>query len=182
MVASRYLKTRVSEEMKQRVLHAAQQQLLTESIWLRRVIHSALGVDALPEMQRRVHEKRASGCRISVRLRPDDHLLLLERASARSMPLATYVSVLMRAHIRGLPPLPKDELNALKRMIAELGAIGRNLNQLARAANQGERVTGPSREDVRAMLRVSQALRDHVKGLMKANLKSWECGHAQGSD
>ncbi len=40
------------------------------------------------------------------------------------MPTATYVSVLVRAHLRDLAPLPKAELMAFKRSVAELGAYG----------------------------------------------------------
>jgi Bacterial mobilisation protein (MobC) len=68
---------------------------------------------------------------------------------------------------------------ALKRSVAELGTIGRNLNQIARLANQGAKPTGPGREDLRAMLRVAEALRDHVKALLKSNQISWEQGHAE---
>jgi hypothetical protein len=85
---------------------------------------------------------------------------------------ATYVSVLTRAHLRSLAPL------SLKRTVAELGVIGRNLNQIARAANQGQLVTSPGRDDLQTMLRVCEALRDHVKGLLMANLKSWRQGSA----
>jgi len=52
------------------------------------------------------------------------------------MAAATYMSVLARAHLRNLPPIPRDELLALKHTIAELGAIGRNFNQVAHVANQ----------------------------------------------
>jgi hypothetical protein len=58
---------------------------------------------------------------------------------------ATYVSVLMRAHLRSLAPLPKEELLALKRIIGELESIGRNLNQIVHAANQGQLVASPGR-------------------------------------
>jgi hypothetical protein len=95
------------------------------------------------------------------------------------MASATYVSVLVRSHLRNLAPLPKEELLALKRSVAELGAIGRNLNQIARAAYQGGRAPGPAREDLRAMLRVAEALRDHVKALLRANQLSWDQGHAE---
>jgi hypothetical protein len=78
--------------------------------------------------------------------------------------------------------LPKQELMALKRLVAELGAIGRNLNQIARAANQGGRVAGPQREDLRAFLNVCQALRDNVKDVIKANVSSWEAGRAKPED
>lgn len=81
-----------------------------------------------------------------------------------------------------LPPLPREELLALKRTVAELGAIGRNLNQIARAANQGERVDGRGPPDVQLMLRVCGALRDHVKALLLANLRSWQEGHANSGE
>ena len=68
--------------------------------------------------------------RLTVRLRADDQLLLRERASARGMPTATYVSVLVRSHLRGLTRLTHEELLALKEAVAELAAIGRNLNRI----------------------------------------------------
>jgi hypothetical protein len=111
-----------------------------------------------------------------IRLRPDDQILLRDRAAARGMPPATYVSVLTRAHLRSLAPLPKEELLALKQTLTELGSIGRNLNQIAHAANQGQIVTSPRRDDLEAMLRVCGALRDNLKRMLLANLKSWEQG------
>ena len=87
--------------------------------------------------------------KISVRLRTDDLLLLRERAKARAMPTSTYVSLLIRSHLRALTPLPTAELDALKRSVAEISAIGRNLNQIARAVNQGERPSGASKADLR---------------------------------
>jgi hypothetical protein len=74
--------------------------------------------------------------------------------------------------------LPKKELLVLKRAIGELGRIGRNLNQIAHAANQGQLVTSPGRSDLEAILRVCGALRDSVKRVLVANLKSWEQGSA----
>ena len=65
---------------------------------------------------------------------------------------------------------------ALKRTLGELGSIGRNLNQIAHAANQGQLVTSPGRNDLEAMLRVCGTLRDSLKRVLLANLKSWEQG------
>ena len=56
--------------------------------------------------------------------------------------------------------------------------MGRNLNQIAHAANRGERVAGLTRDDMRAILKVCEGLRDHVKGLLSANIKSWSQGYA----
>ena len=114
-------------------------------------------------------DRTARASRLSVRLRPEDEILLHERAAARRMRVATYVSVLTRAHLRSLAPLPKEELLTLKRTVSELGGIGRNLNQIARAMHQGDRATGPGHDDLKAFLRVCGALRDHVK-----ELREWE--------
>jgi hypothetical protein len=95
------------------------------------------------------------------------------------MASATYVSVLVRSHLRSLAPLPKDELVALKRAVSELGAVGRNLNQIARAANAGSRIAGVERDEFRAILRICEALRDHTKKVIKANTASWATGHAE---
>jgi hypothetical protein len=52
------------------------------------------------------------------------------------MPNATYASLLIRAHLRRLTPLPTQELKELRSSLLAISAIGRNLNQLARVANQ----------------------------------------------
>lgn len=181
MVAAQFLKARISPETKRLVQAAANEQLVTESMWLKRLVIEALraGPTSLKESlsKREDGSLVARGSRLYVRLRRDDRLLLRERANARGLPAATYVSVLVRAHLRELAPLPKDELLALKRSVAELNAIGRNLNQIARVANQGSRNVGLQRDDVHAFLKVCEALRDNVKALIKANLASWELGY-----
>lgn len=190
MSTAHFLKTRVPEETKALVRAAAEREYLTESTWFRRAIYAALlkraddahaPMSPRPFVDNRGHEVRGDGARLYVRLRPDDRMLLREHAAARGMPAATYASVLLRSHLRQLAPLPKAELLALKHAVAELGAIGRNLNQIARAVNQGGRPVGPTRDDLRALLRVCEALREHVKATLSANLTSWAVGYAEDS-
>jgi hypothetical protein len=76
----------------------------------------------------------------------------------------------IRSHLRAVAPLLKEERALLNR------AIGRNLNQIARAVNQSAPVVGPTRAELMALLRACEALRNHVRGLMEANLRSWEVG------
>ncbi len=78
-----------------------------------------------------------------------------------------------------MAPLPKDELVALKQAVSELGAVGRNLNQIARVSNSGTRVAGVGHDEFRAILKICEALRDHTKTLIKANAASWASGHAE---
>lgn len=194
MGATEVIKTRITPEAKARVAEVTQAQLLTESIWLRRLVLRELRTAASEDDPRRhvgapaerargqCSNRRGPSSSLHVKLRPDDRLLLHERAAARGMASATYVSVLVRSHLRSLAPLPKDELVALKRAVSELGAVGRNLNQIARAANQGVRVGSVGRDEFRAILKVCEALRDHTKNMIKANAASWVSGHAEAAD
>jgi Bacterial mobilisation protein (MobC) len=180
MNADQFIVARVSSETKARLLAFAEREQLSESALLRRLVEFVLlkagYAPIITETQSGARPRRTA--RLMIRLCIDDQILLGDRAAARGMAPATYVSVLTQAHLRWLAPLPKEELLALKRTIGELGSIGRNLNQIAHAANQGQLVTSPGRSDLEAMLRVCGALRDGVKGLLKANLKSWGQGSA----
>jgi hypothetical protein len=190
METKQYLKTRVPASTKELVRTAAAREYLSEATWFRRVVedalrrHASVSEDELTRRGSDVDTGRTIGGaarpRIYVRLRHDDRIVLRERAAARGMRSATYASALLRSHLRNLPPLPTNELAALKRAIAEINAVGRSLNQIAAAANRGDRVSGPSREDLRALIRVCEALRNHVKDLLKANQRSWTVGHGDG--
>ena len=180
MSADQFIAARVPSATKDRLRSLAAKRGLSESALLKDLLDLTLGGPAVPASDDAEPVARvARGARLYVRLRPDDQLLLAERAAARRMAAATYVSVLVRAHLRHLAPLPHDELRALNRVVAELGAIGRNLNQIARVTHQGALATGPHGWDVLAMLKVCEALRDHVKALLKQNAVSWKVGYAE---
>ena len=178
MAADAFIQCRVSHAAKAALRASAQRQNLTESALLLRLLATAFQVDAGPAAARVEGARKVPrDSRLYVRLKPDDRLLLAERAVARHLPAATYVSMLLRTHLRGLPPLPHEELRALRRSVAALDAVGRHLNQIARSASQGVRPVGPSREHVATMLKISQALRDHVTALIEANCTSWATGY-----
>jgi len=173
-----HLTTWISRESKTRFSELAKAQGLSESALLRRVVESALAaVGGVGSPAIEPPSPVASSARISVRLRPDDLLLLRERAQARDMPTGTYVSLLVRSHLRGQTPLPTSALAALKRSVAEVSALGRNINQIARAANEQQWPGGPNVNDLRAILRALWGMRDHIKALINANLASWNAGY-----
>jgi hypothetical protein len=193
MSCTEILKARVSSEVKLQAKAIADRDFLTEAAWLKRlVIREIRACDAandagrelgrVDDVGRPTRETRARrGCSkpVFVRFRDEDRLLLDARAEARGMRPATYVSVLTRSHLRSLTPLPKEEFLALKRSIGELASIGRNINQIAKALNEGAKAPGSVREEFRAMLKVCEALRDNTKALLSANVTSWETGHVQ---
>jgi hypothetical protein len=185
------LKAHVSPEIKLQAKAVADREFLSEAAWLKRLVLREIGAcdagraseresSGAEGIRRPGREARPpNGCAkpMLVRLRDEDKLLLDARAEARGMRPATYASVLLRSHLRQLTPLPKDELLALKRSIAVLASIGRNINQIAKVANQGGRVPDSVGVEFRAMLKICVALRDNTKALLKANETSWGARH-----
>jgi predicted DNA binding CopG/RHH family protein len=177
MVADSLITARVTSQMKERFRAVACYQGLSESTLLKRMVEAALLTAAAVRTQvPESIEPVAVGGKISVRLRNADLLLLRERAKARAMPTSTYVSLLIRSHLRSATPLPSAELDVLKRSVAEISAIGRNLNQIARAVNQGQESNGASKADLQALLRALSGMRVHIKSLINSNLESWRSG------
>ena len=178
MTGNTHLSTWVSNETKKCFATAAARQGLSESALLKRLIEQMLASAEIHTIPEPVAPPDPRDARLTVRLVPEDRALLRERAATRSMPAATYVSVLVRSHLRRLAPLPDRELLSLQAAVRELVAIGRNLNTMARLLHQDARQAAPGRAEVMAMLRVCEALRDHFRALIKANLTSWDVGHA----
>jgi hypothetical protein len=178
MAVDALVRCRVSSETKTLLQSIAAREQITESALVRELLETLVKASATAGAPTgKADEPNLRGERMSIRLAPDDRLLLSDRATARGMPSATYVAVLVRSHLRRLTPLPTEELAALKRSIAELGAVGRNLNQIARTLNAGGRFNGPGRQDLESMLKIAVTLRDHVKALLIANETSWERGY-----
>jgi hypothetical protein len=179
MSDNKHLKAWVSRDTRERFAACARSQGVSESALLKRVIEALIGGGSVPNGTLAPPEPVPASGRLSVRLAVDDLLFLRERARSRGMPSATYVSLLVRSHLRNLSPIPDNELNELKRAIGAVSAIGRNLNQIARAVNAGERPDGPSKADLYAILRACTGLRDAFKGVIVRNSRSWEAGHEE---
>jgi len=188
MSCTEVIRARVTAEIKRDIAAAAERESLSESAWLKRLVvrelQAARDPAAMPvamlnaEVARRHGRRKGSPCDrpVLVLLRPEDRLLLDARAEAHGMRPATYVSVLTRSHLRRLTPLPTQERLALRHSINELSAIGRNINQIARAENEGCQMPATVREEFWAMLKICEGLRDHTKALLRKNVTSWESG------
>ena len=180
MAADCIIALRVTPEVKTLLRALAEREQITESALVRQLLETMLrmqvkaGMPALAEV-----EKESRDARVYVRLEEAVRVQLMKRALERGMPSATYLAGIAKYHLCGAAPLPKEELLALKRSIAELKAIGRHLNQIARALNQDGRVAGPGRQEVQAMFKVATGLRDHFKALLEANERSWRTDAAK---
>ena len=179
MAADAFIQLRVPLAMKAHLHVLAERERISKSALVRQLVTAMLRSQVQPPPARLdLMQPTARGARFSVRLDVEDRRLLILRASSRGMPSATYVSLLLRAHLRGVAPIPKEEILVLKRSVAELRAVGNNLNQIVKAIHQGRPMT-TGREELRGMLKIAEGLRDHIKALMIANAKSWEQGNAE---
>jgi len=180
MAADAFIICRVTSETKARVRALAARDGIGESTLIKQLLDVVLRTSSVDWLPAATAQGRAQDCeRLNVRLAPEIGRLLRERARARVMPSSTYASSVLRSHLLGAAPLPKAEYLALTHTTAELSAIGRNLNQIARAINQGGNPSMPGREEVGAMLKVATALRDHIRALLEANARSWEASHGK---
>ncbi|MGE0115019.1 MAG: hypothetical protein AB7T07_09075 [Steroidobacteraceae bacterium] len=179
MAITHLIAARCSSETKQRFRALAARQELTESALLKRWVELVVQGAESSQPKSGMSITVARHSRLSVRLRPLEQRVLKERSAARHLPPATYASLVLRAHLNKVAPIPKEELAALKRCIAELAVIGRNVNQLARVAQRNGQVTGPTRAEVLAMVQVCTTMHARFKELLMANLMSWESGYVE---
>jgi predicted DNA binding CopG/RHH family protein len=173
-ISNTHLQTWVSREFKEYFTRVAKAQGVSESALLRRLLENmVVPAREHDDIEITAVEELPSSRRVSVRLRADDLLLLRERARARKLPTSTYISYLVRSHLTAQTPLPAQELAVPKRSVAEIGAIGRNINQIARAVNQQQWPSGPDPAALAQTFRVLTAMRAQIKALINANLASW---------
>ena len=179
MTADQFIAARVSSETKARLRALAQRQQLSESALLKRLVDLVLNSATDVVSASAPSADRAIRCtRLYVRLTAHDRRLIEERAIARCLRPATYASNVLRAHLSGGSPIPDAELRALRQVTRELGAIGRNLNQIAHALNQGRPEAGPNMQTLQRILEACVATHGYVRAYIAKNLRSWESGHA----
>ena len=172
------LSTWVTRDIKARFAALAREHGCSASAYLRRLVLGALGTSSVRSPTELEPIRPVMPVeRLSLRIRGEDLLLLKARALERHLPVSTCGSFLLRAHVRGVVPIPAAELGAIKRAVAELNAIGRNVNVIARSTYWEHPKDGPTRAELHAILRVCTELREQIKRWLIKNLSSWQAGH-----
>jgi hypothetical protein len=175
MKASPLICVRVTPDIKAAFRRSAERQRVTESELLKRLLGLALGAGDLTSDVIATSSLRAPRTnRLSIRLTSQDRLQLIERARARGVPAATYISLLVHSHLGNPPALPHEELRAVTSTLNAVNALGRNLNQIARVANQGIAPDGPTPQQLVDVMQGCRRLWDQIRALIGANAKSWE--------
>jgi hypothetical protein len=116
----------------------------------------------------------ASAKRLSARLTASELAAVERLAAAESMKPPRWLVALIRSYLTREPQLGQAELAALSQSNAALRALGRNLNQVARALNTSpqERVLFKV-ELIEELDRAVKAHAETVSKLLAANIERW---------
>ena len=113
--------------------------------------------------------------RMELRLTPSEHAALVARAKAEGSHPSTWVVAMVRTLLTQQPTLLPPERDALARSNQQLLAIGRNLNQIAKALNSSPRDRTALRADLLTAL--STRIQTHtslVSDVLRRTLERWQ--------
>ncbi|MEO7864197.1 MAG: hypothetical protein ABIU05_27945 [Nitrospirales bacterium] len=141
---------------------------------LAKVMHGDLPVSVprSAEVRDRAEKPRV---RVEVHLTESEHRLLKPLARAEGFAVTKWIVALIRARLIKHPQFGQSELESLARSNQQLLAIGRNLNQLAKALNTSPQDRRAFRVDL--ITELSSRIQTHTKtvsNVMRGNLERWQ--------
>lgn len=154
---------------------------LSESELLQRAVQNELEGSGRPARSAPAHIAKlpAAGegvetTRLTVRLPAFVREAAAKRAAARSLRVTPWVAALVQSHVAATPVLTEAELQVVEASNRELAAIGRNINQIARALNEAHFETERVRLDRLAELSEKiESTREAIRGLVRASRNAW---------
>lgn len=166
--------TRLTEDEKQGWVNFCKAAGVPEAKVLRDMILKVSGgAEAKPTESRGRGEAKAG--KVTVRLTERERNALLERVQLEGYGNPTkWVTALVRAALHKEPVLTDGEVAALRESNRELAAIGRNLNQVARALNIEFRESDKLKQE--AIEKLAERIEQHkelVAGLLSRNMSRW---------
>lgn len=124
----------------------------------------------------KLHDTTAYSRMAGVRLRVEEDTGLKALGKALGLPPSRIIRRLIREAITGGPDYFADGEKEMRMLHVHLAAVGRNLNQLVRAANRGEPLLNEDVQRVVDVLRLQVAgIEDHYfKAVRAAAKRTWE--------
>jgi hypothetical protein len=168
-----------SPDQKARFAALAASRWLSESKLVGLLIDSVLERNPVDPSVERHRGNSEAGDRITIRLRPGDGRWLRVRARARGMPLSTYATALVRAHVRAAPPMPQNELALLERCLGELRRSGSALHAIAKAIEAEQGADAPLNSKLAMLLQALNRLRQELREVVRVNRISWEAADVE---
>jgi len=174
------LRARVDEDLKSLFLKKAEALNLSESELLRKVLLEffahAKNTDEVEDVLRAVEPdaENAENEKMTIRLPRFLVDAAKDKAKAKGMATSRWIAALVQSSLMQKPVMVDQELNELRTNIRELNAIGRNINQMARALNESKNNTDKVKLDNLDLLRTYLDRNiASVRGLVRASQKAW---------
>jgi len=171
------LQARIEPSLKAAFEAHAQAKNLKPSELLRRLVLAELGMQAeLPELNAPPGAKSLKVERVMLRLPSFMYAAVRVRAAAKGMVAARWISSLVQSHLAQEPVMTEKEVQMLRAMNRELAAIGRNVNQIAKALNSAVgdiergRVSLEDLDKVPSSITVSRKI---ITNLIRKSQQSW---------
>lgn len=169
------LTARIEDQTKARFRALAAARGVTESELLRRLVLAAADQVATPEVIKPAAIDYLITDRLTVRL--PRFLMALTRQTAKSKGMAPsrWIAALVQSNLAREPVMTDDEVRALLNSARQLAALGRNLNQIAKALNDFGNETDRVRIDLleELLVKVTQN-RALIRALVRASQNAWQ--------
>ncbi|ELV8541100.1 plasmid mobilization relaxosome protein MobC [Salmonella enterica] len=166
------IEKRVTPELKEKWQTFCHERGVSESDMLGLLLEKVTA-GVVPNEAKGLEEPRSD--KVTIRLSPNDIHNMTERAKAEGFPSrTTWLTNLVLATLSKEPVLTDAEVNALRGSNRELAAIGRNLNQIARALNVEFRDSDKlNKVLIERLLEQIDGHRDKVSNLIDRNMNRW---------
>ncbi len=169
------LKVLVEPTIKTRFDRAAKARGLSTAALLRIVAVAAIAQDDAAPHVVEPDPKESKTERMTIRMPRFLMNGAKARAASKGMTPSRWISALVQSNILKQPVMDDAELQGLRASNRELAAIGRNLNQIAKALNEAFHETERVRLDRLAELsRAVEGNRMAIQSLVRASQNTWE--------
>lgn len=168
------LKTLVDAKTKTRFRSIARARGLSESELLRVVVRAITGQNTDTDKPIEPDPEKVDTDRMTVRLPLFLKQAAKVRAKEKGMTTSRWAAALIQSNLTGQPVMTRAELAELQTSSRELAAIGRNINQIAKALNEAFYETERVRLDTLAELSKSiTENRAAIRALVRASRNAW---------
>lgn len=166
------LKTSVTPERKAAFLKKAREYDRTESQLLDWLVGQVLKDEVASEnVEEAGPRTKTLQTKVNARMKKDVEQRAMESGNGSA---STYLYLMIKAHLSKKPSFTEKELDEVHRGGNQLAALGRNINQIARALNTSlDNAHLAMGIDLAEIAKEVNAYRDSVRKLMQANLAAW---------
>ena len=168
------LKARFDAEVHKRFVARAAALKLSESELLRRAVNRELDGQVEESQPADPEPAELDVTRLTVRLPAFVSKAATGRALSLGMKPSRWVAALVQSNVARHPVFTELELQAVEASTRELAAIGRNINQIARALNEAHFQTERVRLDrLDQLTELIRKTRENIRALVKSSRNAW---------